>query len=42
MSSLVADANRETFANKIVALVDKYNLDGVNLDWGKFFFFLDD
>jgi hypothetical protein len=19
-------------------LVDKYNLDGVNLDWGKFFF----
>ncbi|PHZ10037.1 uncharacterized protein RHIMIDRAFT_205883 [Rhizopus microsporus ATCC 52813] len=33
MSSLVADANRETFASKIVALVDKYNLDGVNLDW---------
>lgn len=36
-STLVrTSANRRKFANKIMAAVEKYNLNGVNLDWGNY------
>lgn len=36
-SSLVrTSSDRRKFAKKIMAAVDKYDLNGVNLDWGKY------
>lgn len=36
MSTLLNDVqSRETFVKNVVNMVQKYSLDGVNLDWGK-------
>lgn len=36
-STLVrTSANRRKFANKIMEAVEKYDLNGVNLDWGNY------
>lgn len=36
MSTLLNDVqSRETLVKNVVNMVQKYSLDGVNLDWGK-------
>lgn len=35
-SLLRTSSDRRKFAEKIMAAVDKYDLNGVNLDWGRY------